>query len=152
MLRIREPHPRDETVWRLLWADYIAFYGATVPEEITAHTWKRLLDPASPMFCRLAERDNPRVPMAQVVGFAVCVVHEGSFSATSLCYLEDLFVAPEHRGLGIGRVILDDLRERAKTSGWSHLYWNTRRDNPARKLYDQIVPADDFVRYKLAIG
>lgn len=151
MLRIREPHPKDETVWRLLWADYIAFYGATVPEEVTAHTWKRLLDPASPMFCRLAERDNPRVPMPQVVGFAVCVVHEGSFSPTSLCYLEDLFVAPEHRGLGIGRVILDDLRERAKTSGWSHLYWNTRRDNPARKLYDQIVQADDFVRYKLAI-
>ena len=150
MLRIRDPHPKDEAVWRLLWADYIAFYGATVPEEVTAHTWKRILDPASPVFCRLAERDS-RIPMPQVVGFAVCVLHEGSFSATSLCYLEDLFVAPGHRGLGIGRVILDDLRERAKASGWSHLYWHTRRDNPARKLYDEFVAADDFLRYKLAI-
>lgn len=150
MLRIRDAYPKDEAVWRLLWADYIAFYGATVPEEVTAHTWKRILDPASPVFCRLAERDS-RIPMPQVVGFAVCVLHEGSFSLSSLCYLEDLFVAPAHRGLGIGGAMLKDLEERAATAGWSHLYWHTRQDNPARKLYDEFVPADDFVRYKLAI-
>jgi GNAT superfamily N-acetyltransferase len=150
MLRIRDAYPKDETVWRLLWADYIAFYGATVSEEVTAHTWKRILDPASPVFCRLAERDS-RIPMPQVVGFAVCVLHEGSFSLSSLCYLEDLFVAPAHRGLGIGGAILKDLEERAAAAGWSHLYWHTRQDNPARKLYDEFVPADDFVRYKLAI-
>jgi ribosomal protein S18 acetylase RimI-like enzyme len=150
MLRIRDAYPKDETVWRTLWADYITFYGATVPEEVTARTWQRILDPASPTFCRLVERDVA-IPMPQVVGFAVCVLHEGTFSTQPLCYLEDLFVAPAHRGIGIGRMILKDLQERAFSSGWSHLYWHTRQDNPARKLYDEFVQADDFVRYRLEV-
>lgn len=37
--------------------------------------------------------------------------------------------------------------------GWSRLYWYTRESNDvARKLYDQFVEADDFVRYRLFLG
>jgi GNAT superfamily N-acetyltransferase len=156
MLKIRDAQPADESAWRGLWADYIAFYGVAVPEQVTARTWQRILDPASPIFCRVAEceaeHDIEHNAANTPVGFAVCVLHEGSFSLHPLCYLEDLFVAPAHRGMGIGRAILNDLKQRAAASGWSHLYWHTRQDNPARKLYEEFVPVDDFVRYRLATG
>ncbi len=37
--------------------------------------------------------------------------------------------------------------------GWTSIFWHTRANNAqARKLYDRSTEADDFVRYRLAIG
>ena len=55
---IRDPAAADEMAWRELWSGYNAFYEVNIPEAITAHTWQRLLDPASPMFSRLAVADS----------------------------------------------------------------------------------------------
>lgn len=38
-----------------------------------------------------------------------------------------------------------------KREGWSKLYWVTRENNPARKLYDRYGDADDYVRYRLSL-
>jgi GNAT superfamily N-acetyltransferase len=139
---IRDPTAADEAVWRELWAGYNAFYEANIPEAVTARTWQRMLDPASSIFGRLAIVD------ATVVGFSVSLLHEGTWSIAPVCYLEDLFVALRFRGRGIGRLLIQDLVDRARTEGWSRLYWHTRADNPARRLYDEYANADDFVRYK----
>ena len=143
MVEIRDPKPEDETVWRELWAGYNRFYGADVPEEATAGTWARILDPGSAIFCRLAVRDD-----AVVVGFANCVVHPSTWSTASSCYLEDLFVAPEARGTGAGRALIQDLADMGRVKGWRRVYWHTKQDNAvARRLYDRFAPADSFVRY-----
>ncbi|MCP5623905.1 GNAT family N-acetyltransferase, partial [Klebsiella pneumoniae] len=34
---------------------------------------------------------------------------------------------------------------------WSKLYWVTRMNNPARKLYDHYGEADDYVRYRISL-
>jgi GNAT superfamily N-acetyltransferase len=140
---IRDPLPADEAAWRHLWAGYNAFYQAAVPEAVTARTWQRMLDPAAPIFGRLAVADD------YVAGFSLCVLHEGTWVMAPICYLEDLFVAPDWRGRGLGRMLIADLIERAKTERWSRLYWHTRENNPARRLYDEFTKADDFVRYRL---
>jgi GNAT superfamily N-acetyltransferase len=140
---LRDPRPADETAWRELWAGYNAFYETTVPEPVTARTWQRLLDPASPIFGRLAAVND------DIAGFCNCVLHEGTWVVAPICYLEDLFVAPRFRGRGVGRMLIADLVDRAKASGWSRLYWHTRQNNPARRLYDEFTQADDFVRYRL---
>ena len=135
--------PADEPAWRALWSQYNDFYEKTVAEAVTARTWRRILDPASSIFGRLATADDA------IVGFSTSVVHENTWAIAPVCYLEDLFVAPAFRGRGIGRMLIADLIERAKSSGWSRLYWHTWAGNPARKLYDQFIEADDFVRYRL---
>jgi GNAT superfamily N-acetyltransferase len=83
-----------------------------------------------------------------VAGFSVSLLHEGTWVIAPVCYLEDLFVAPGFRGRGIGRMLIQDLVDRARNDGWSRLYWHTRADNPARRLYDEFANADDFIRYK----
>jgi GNAT superfamily N-acetyltransferase len=141
---IRDPLPADEAAWRELWSGYNAFYETSMPEAVTARTWQRILDPASSVFGRLA------IVKDCVAGFGICVLHEGTWVIAPICYLEDLFVAPQFRGRGVGRMLIADLVDRAKVEGWSRLYWHTRQNNPARHLYDEFTEADDFVRYRLA--
>jgi len=143
MPTIRDPTAADEDAWRRLWSGYGAFYESSIPETVTARTWQRMIDPASAIFGRLATID------ATVVGFSVSVLHDGTWTLAPTCYLEDLFVDPKYRGRGCGRLLIQDLIDRAISARWSRLYWHTRANNPARRLYDEFVPADDFVRYRL---
>jgi GNAT superfamily N-acetyltransferase len=140
---IRDPSAADETPWRKLWSHYNAFYEADIPENVTAQTWQRILDPASAIFGRLACIDSA------VIGFSVSVRVDTTWTIEPTCYLEDLFVAPAVRGRGVGRMLIQDLVDRAKAQGWSRLWWHTRAGNPARRLYDEFAKADDFVRYRL---
>ncbi|MFP8516910.1 GNAT family N-acetyltransferase [Enterobacter hormaechei] len=66
-------------------------------------------------------------------------------------YLEDLFVDAAERGAGAGKALIDALIDEGKREGWSKLYWVTRMNNPARKLYDHYGEADDYVRYRISL-
>lgn len=144
---IRDANGGDEAAWRRLWADYLRFYDADLPGAVTSATWNRILDPVSPVSALFAEHGG------QITGFAVYVLHEGTWTTAPQCYLEDLFVNAQARGRGTGRALISRLIELGKTHGWSRLYWHTRRDNAAaRRLYDQFLTADDFVRYRMVLG
>lgn len=139
---IRSALPADEAAWRELWRGYNEFYDAQLAPVVTDRTWKRILDPDSAVMCIVAEVDG------KVYGFANCVVHENTWETQPVCYLEDLFVVPSARGHGIGKALIEWLRNAMRAEGWARLYWVTRADNePARRLYDQFTRADGFVRY-----
>jgi len=146
MTFVRDPRDSDEHDWRRLWSGYNSFYKARIPDAVTNFTWRRILDPNSAIFGRLAIFDTA------VVGFTVSVLHEGTWTSSPICYLEDLFVDQNYRGRGLGRLLLQDLITLSKTRGWSRLYWHTQMTNPARNLYDKFAPADDFVRYRLMLS
>lgn len=142
---IRDMEAGDEAAWRLLWAGYNAFYEASVAEGITAHTWSRILDPHASLLGRIALAEG------RPVGFSLSVLHVGTWVRDTVCYLEDLFVDPDVRGQGVGRALIQDLVDLGRARGWATLYWHTRADNPARRLYDSFLPADDFVRYRMSL-
>lgn len=139
----RPLHIQDKAAWLELWTGYTHFYQTAIADRVTEHTWQRLLNQHSPMSCRVATVEN------RVVGFAIFVLHEGSWVTTPVCYLEDLFVAESMRGQGIARALIQGLIDEGKEQGWSCLYWHTWQDNPARHLYDSFVAADNFVRYRM---
>jgi GNAT superfamily N-acetyltransferase len=146
MVGIRDARPSDETDFRRLWASYLAFYQVDLPPAVTAATWARLMDPASPVKARLAVVDG------QVQGFAIHLHHPSTWVATEDCYLEDLFVADTARGQGLGRALIDDLVALARAKGWARLYWHTNEGNTrARALYDQYVASDGHIRYRLPL-
>jgi GNAT superfamily N-acetyltransferase len=141
-ITVRAVTRTDEPRWRELWSGYNAFYEEDVPESITQATWRRILNPAVPLIGRVAELDG------RVVGFSNSVLHESTWAAAPICYLEDLFVDSRARGSGVGRMLLQDLVVLARQNGWPKLYWHTRANNvTARRLYDTFTRADDFVRY-----
>ncbi len=144
VVEIRDITPGDEAVWRELWAAYLAFYEADLPESTTAATWRRLLDPEVPFGAIVAVRDG------QVIGFANFVLHPFPWSERPACLLHDLFVRPSVRGGGAGRTLIQHLIDRGARERWARVYWLTKEGNaPARRLYDTFAPADGFIRYKV---
>ena len=91
MITVRDPQVSDEDEWRRLWSGYNAFYEAQIPEAVTSATWRRMLDPTSAVVGRLAVLETA------IVGFTVSVVHACTWTVDPICYLEDLFVEPNHR-------------------------------------------------------
>jgi GNAT superfamily N-acetyltransferase len=86
------------------------------------------------------------------VAFAVYFHNFSTFLAKPGLYLEDLFVKPASRGLGIGRAILRRLASIAveRDCGrleWSVLDWN----EPALKFYKSLgaVPMDDWTIHRV---
>lgn len=145
-LQIRKTAPEDEAEWRALWAQYLAFYKVDLSAEVTANTWARAHDPASPMRIRVA------VENATILGFAVHLHHPSTWVMGEDCYLEDLFVSPDARGKGVGRALIQDLAALAKANGWHRLYWHTDEGNAtARRLYDSFTPSDGHVRYRMKL-
>ena len=89
------------------------------------------------------------------VGFALFFHNFSTFLGRPGIYLEDLFVIPEHRGKGIGRMLLAHLARLAVERGcgrleWAVLDWN--RD--AIKFYERLGarPNSDWTVYRLAGG
>lgn len=143
---IRDAAPDDAAEWLVLWQGYLDFYKVPLPPAVTALTWGRILDHDNRLNCRLA------VQGVKVVGFAVWHHHVASWSDRDDCYLEDLFVAPEARGQGIGRALIDDLAALARSRGFGRFYWHTDEDNArARALYESYARADGHVRYRFAL-
>ena len=142
MIIIRRIEPRDEPRWRELWDAYTRFYEREPSEPITHHLWTRIFDPSSPVHAIVAEAAG------NVVGIANYIIHDNTSTLSPVCYLQDLFVDPTHRGSGVGRMLIDWLVQEMRSQGWSRLYWNTRENNyRARALYDQYTPHSGFLRY-----
>ncbi len=145
-MMIRWAEPGDEAAWRQLWAGFLDYYEMSLAPEITDFTWKRLMDPASPLKVRLACEG------AAVLGFAIHQHHPSTWVMGEDCYLEDLFVSADARGKGVGRALLQDLADHARAQGWKRLYWNTDASNEtARRLYDSFTPDDGHVRYRMTL-
>jgi GNAT superfamily N-acetyltransferase len=86
------------------------------------------------------------------LGFAIHQHHPSTWVMGDDCYLEDLFVAPMARSKGVGRALLQDLADYARSQGWKRLYWNTDATNAAaRKLYDSFTADDGHVRYRMTL-
>jgi len=97
--------------------------------------------------CVLACRDSDAPH-----GFANYVLHPHTWSLQMVCYLEDIFVAPDARGRGAGRALIEKLLALGKEEGWRRIYWHTHEDNyRARALYDQVVKRTDYVRYDVEL-
>lgn len=147
VVRVRLAADGDYASWRQLWQGYTDFYQASVPEDVTQATWRRCLSEAWPLDCLVA------VLNGAVVGFAIIVIHPGTWSRQSVGYLEDLFVSPHHRRFGVGRALLEACAERGRQFGWRRLYWQTKADNAdAQALYDLVAEKTDWVRYDWDLG
>jgi GNAT superfamily N-acetyltransferase len=144
---IRPAESRDEVSWRQLWSDFCAFNEVSIPEEATATTWQRILDVTSPVSALVAAD-----AMGSLICFANYVLHPHTWSARTLCYLEDLFVAPEARGRNIGHALIERLLAMGHANGWGRVYWHTHADNErARLLYNRFTLADDLVHYAIQL-
>ena len=102
------------------------------------------------------KRKFAEVLMAEIdgktVGHALYFYNYSTFAGKPGIYLEDLYVRPEYRGLGIGKSLLKQIISIAKEENcgrveWSVLDWN----EPAIKFYNKLgaVPMDGWTIFRL---
>ncbi|WP_296425058.1 GNAT family N-acetyltransferase [Yoonia sp.] len=141
---IRPLRTGDETAWRVLWTDYLAFYKTTRPDAVYASTFARLLGGDDHDFhCLIAERDG------MPVGLAHYLFHRHCWRIESVCYLQDLFADPSVRGIGVGRQLIEAVYAAADTAGAPTVYWLTQDDNTTgRQLYDRVGKLTNFIKYE----
>ena len=144
--RVRAARDDEFAVWMPLWRGYQAFYKVDIADEVSRTTWQRFFDPTEPMHCDLVEVDGV------VRGLVHSIDHRSCWLKEHSCYLQDLFVAPESRGLGLGRRLIEHVYAQAKARGCARVHWLTHETNTdAMKLYDRIADKPGFVQYRKAL-
>ena len=143
---VRALHESDYDAWLPLWNGYNAFYGreaeTALDPEITKTTWLRFFDSNEPVFALVAESQG------KIVGLAHYLFHRSTTRIELTCYLQDLFTLPAYRGRGIGRLLIQEVYERARANGVKRVYWQTHETNAAgRLLYDKVAKHLGFIVY-----
>ena len=129
--------------WYPLWRGYQSFYKTDIAEAVSDVTWARLLDSAEPMGAAIAWEGN------RAVGFVHHIQHRSCWTSGDYCYLQDLFVADDARGLGVGRKLIEYVYDFAKSQGCSRVHWLTHETNTdAMELYNKIAARSGFIQYR----
>jgi GNAT superfamily N-acetyltransferase len=86
------------------------------------------------------------------VGFAVYFNNFSTFVGRPGLYIEDLFVRPEYRSLGIGKALLRHCARIARDRNLGRVEWAVLDWNPARRFYERFGARAmaDWVIYRLS--
>lgn len=143
-IEVRKLHEADYQSWKQVWEKYLAFYEASLSDEVKETYWQRLLSSVPGEYnCIVATQDR------QIIGLAHYLFHRHGWSIENVCYLQDLFVDESCRNQGVGQQLIDAVGEEAKQNGISKLYWLTHTSNhSARHLYDKIATDTGFLKYE----
>ncbi|MGC4173988.1 N-acetyltransferase family protein [Demequina sp.] len=143
MVTIRPVSASDYEAWRPLWDAYVTFYESSLPDAVTADVFSRLVA-GHGVFGAMAWSEN-----GEAVGLVHWLFHPSTWSLTDYCYLEDLYVSPAARGLGVGRALIDHVNEAARASGAHKVYWLTHETNTtAQALYDRVAERTGFIHFE----
>lgn len=143
-IRVRALRADDRERWDALWRGYLDFYRESLPAEITDLTWRRLMDPAHPFQGLVALSTTKRID-----GIVHFHMHASTWAQVGYYYLEDLFVDPGCRGLGLGRALIEAVYRAADEQGAERVYWHTENTNDrAQHLYRQVAELTPFVQFR----
>lgn len=117
-------------------AAYQGFYEVDgIDHDRNRHFFRRFLPPSEDGHL-LAARDEG----GALLGYACLYWHFSSLAAVETVLMNDLFVAPDARGRGIGRALIEAGAAVARERGAAWLEWATAPDNyVAQRLYDSMT-------------
>jgi GNAT superfamily N-acetyltransferase len=142
-IEIRPLESGDRADWDRLWRAYLAFYGAERPTHVFDTTFARYTDPARTDMLAWIARHAGRA-----AGLVHVIVHSHGWQEAPVTYLQDLYADPDTRGRGLGRALIETVYADADRAGRPNVYWMTQTGNAtARRLYDRIAVATDFMKY-----
>ena len=125
-------------------ADYENMLGEVVADESTLETW-------------IFDRQRAEVIFAlengREIGFALFFHNFSTFLGRAGLYLEDLYVRPQYRRRGYGRVMLKKLAEIAVERGCGRLeWWCLDWNRPSIDFYLSLgaEPMSDWTVYRIS--
>lgn len=135
----------DPTRWAELYRGYRDVYRVEPSDDAVDHVWSWIQDPNHEVQCLLVGND-----VGRVVGLAHYRAFARPLSASTGCFLDDLFVDPAERGTGVADAILAELRRLAAINGWTVVRWLTADDNyRGRAKYDRHATRTTWITYDM---
>ncbi len=154
--RIRDAGPRDAADIERLVRELATYEREPDAVVATADDFTRALSGEPPLVHGLvAEVGVTGTAPPRIAGLAVWFVSFSTWRGRHGIWLEDLFVSPEHRGLGLGRALLARLATIAVERGYERLEWNVLDWNePALGFYRRLgaEALDDWTVHRLSGG
>jgi len=129
-------------------AAYQRFYEVEeIDEERNRAFFSRFIAPSEDGMLLGAWRDG------ELLGYACLYWHFTSLVPAETVLMNDLYVAPDTRGEGIGRALIEASAAVARDRGAHHLEWATAPDNEtAQRLYDSTrAERNKWIEYELGL-
>jgi GNAT superfamily N-acetyltransferase len=132
-------------------AQHSAYERAAPPAPDLAARLAGLLfgTPAPRLRCLVAE-----LPGGELVGYATCAPEISTWEGSEYLHMDCLFLAPGHRGLGLGPLLMDAVVDEARRLGLTEVQWQTPAWNEgAVRFYDRLgARAKEKLRYSLHVA
>lgn len=147
-MKIRLAQPTDvEDIHHLIYE--LAVYEKA-PEQMIAtidQVASSLLSESPVAFCHVAEVDG------KIVGIALWFLNYSTWLGKPGIYLEDLFVQPQYRGLGIGKGFMQTLAALCVERGYERFqWWVLDWNKPSIDFYQSLgaEPMDEWTVFRLS--
>ncbi len=144
---IRPVDPEGFEALLPLIAAYQRFYEVENPDDARNRDFfRRFLAPSEDGLILGAYDEG-----GNLLGYACLYWFFSSLRPSEAVLLNDLFVASEARGSGVGRALIEAAAGVARERGASHLEWSTAPDNrTAQALYDSTgAERSEWISYEL---
>lgn len=148
--RVRHAERADLKRVAELAAQHAEYERAAPPaDDLPVRLTALLFDaPAPRLRCLVAE-----LPGGELVGYATCAPELSTWEGREYLHMDCLFLAPGHRGLGLGPLLVDAVAAEARALGLTEVQWQTPPWNEgAIRFYDRLgARAKEKVRYSLSV-
>jgi GNAT superfamily N-acetyltransferase len=127
---------------------YSEFYGSPPDEERLSGVARMLIEQPHEGVQFIARGED-----GAALGFATVYMTWETLDAGRLAVMNDLFVAPQARGRGVGAALIEECRRFAADRRAGKLAWQTAPDNQvAQRLYERVgATREDWVDYHLRV-
>ncbi|MBL4808121.1 MAG: GNAT family N-acetyltransferase [Rhodobacteraceae bacterium] len=142
---IRQTTQADRQAWGVLFQAYAEFGNDEQTPEMQDCVWGWIHDKSAQTICFVVENEQKNL-----VGFVHFRSYERPLPATKGAYIDDMYVAPDSRGLGTIDRLIESVGHYAAEQGWDVVRWMTSETNyRARAVYDRHAVKTKWVTYEL---
>ena len=134
----------DFFAWLDLYEKYAEFYETPLTDQKALLLWSWLTAPDHP------EEGLVAVDGERIVGLAHFREFPRPLEGDRGMFLDDLYVADDSRGSGVGHTLIDAVRQRASERSLGVVQWVTAHDNQdAQRVYDSVADRTAWVTYEI---
>jgi GNAT superfamily N-acetyltransferase len=139
---------QDREAWEALYHGYGVFYQVAITPQKLDTIWSWIFADDEAFYGLMAKDDR---------GTCLGLIHYREMASPlrgcKVGFLDDLFVAPEHRGQGVAEALFEALKEEARQHRWPLVRWLTGDDNyRARGVYDRLATRTMWLTYQLDVS
>jgi ribosomal protein S18 acetylase RimI-like enzyme len=147
---VRPVRSDEFDAWTRLFRGYAAFYETPTSDEHQRQIWDWIHVDRSVECLVAVPVDGDGAEIDEPQGLAHLREWVRPLRGVVAGYLDDLFVAPDHRGSGAVDALYDAMYEIAHERGWAMIRWTTADDNyRARSVYDRLATRTTWITYDM---